>query len=82
MSIYLVPTVTCANLPNQGFVFKGATKLYSIHYSRVVIILFCTGLEKSAFSAYSLGRNRFVSLCVLGISFSISLVFSFHFFLV
>ena len=28
---------------------KGATKLYIMHYSRVVIILFCMGLYKSAF---------------------------------
>ena len=33
----------------------GATKLYFMYYSRVVIILFSTGLEKSAFSAYSFG---------------------------
>ena len=29
---------------------KGVTKLYLMHYSRVVIILFSTGLYKSAFS--------------------------------
>ena len=33
----------------------GATKLYFMYYSRVVIVFFSTGLEKSAFSAYSFG---------------------------
>ena len=36
--------------------FKGATKLYFTHYSRVVIILLITDLYKSAFSIYSLGN--------------------------
>ena len=34
--------------------FKGATKLYFMYYSGVVIILLSTGLYKSAFSTYSL----------------------------
>ena len=32
---------------------KGATKLYAMRLSRVVIILFNTGLSRSAFSTYS-----------------------------
>ena len=39
--------------------FKGATKLYFTHYSCGVIILYNTGLEKSAFSPYSFGKLVF-----------------------
>ena len=42
-----------------------ATKLYFMYYLLVVIILFCTGLYKSAFSSYSFGKTRFSSFCVL-----------------
>ena len=49
--------------------FKGATKLYSIHYSRVVIILLSTGLYKSEFSTDSFETLFF---CV-----SVSLAFNF-----
>ena len=38
---------------------KGATKLYFTHYSCVVIILFNTGLYKSAFSISSFGKLVF-----------------------
>ena len=59
---------------------KGATKYYFMHCSRVVIILFNMGLYKSAFYAYSFGKNGFLSLCVLDFQVSISLGFSFCFF--
>ena len=37
---------------------KGATKSYFMYYSRVVIIFFSTGLEKSVFSStYSFGLS-------------------------
>ena len=42
---------------------KGATKLYFMYYSRVVIILFSEGLCKSAFSTCSYGKTRFSSFC-------------------
>ena len=45
--------------------FKGTTKLYFLYYSRVVIILFSTGLYKSAFSTYFFGKMKFSSFCVL-----------------
>ena len=35
--------------------FKGATTLYFMYYFRVVIILFSTGLYKSAFFIYGFG---------------------------
>ena len=44
---------------------KGATKLYFLHYSCVVIILFNTGLQKSVFSIYSFGKLVFLSFCIL-----------------
>ena len=40
----------------SAFLVKGATKLYFTHYSYVVIILFSTGLYKSAFSTDSFGN--------------------------
>ena len=55
----------------------GATKLYFIFYSRVVIILPSTGLYKSAFSTYSFGKTRFSSFCVLVFRVPVSLVFNF-----
>ena len=58
---------------------KGATKLYFMHYSCVVIILFSTGLCKSAFSTYSFGKTRFSLFCFLVFHVSISLVFIFLF---
>ena len=57
--------------------FKGATKLHFTDYSRVVIILFSTGLYKSAFSTYSFGKTRFSSFCVLVFRVSVSLGFNF-----
>ena len=58
---------------------KGATKLYFMHYVRVVIILFSTGLCKSALSTYSFGKTRFSSFCVLLLAFraSVSLALNF-----
>ena len=38
--------------------FDGATKLYFMHYSHVVIISFITGFYKSAYSTYSFGKTR------------------------
>ena len=38
--------------------FGGATKLYFMHYSHVVIISFITGFYKSAYSTYSFGKTR------------------------
>ena len=58
-------------------IVNGATKLYFIHYLRVVIILFSTGLYKSTFSTYSFGKTRFLSFCVLVFGVSVSLAFSF-----
>ena len=56
---------------------KGATKLYFMYYFRVVIILFSTGLYKSAFSTYDFGKTSFSSFCVLVLRVSVSLVFNF-----
>ena len=39
--------------------FKGATKFYFTHYLHMVIILFNTGLYKSAFSTFSFGKLAF-----------------------
>ena len=47
---------------------KGAGKLYFIYYLYVVIILFSTGLYKSAFATYSFGE--------LGYRLSMFFVFS------
>ena len=55
---------------------KGTTKLCFMHYSRAVIILFSMGLDKSAFSTYSLGKTTF-RLCVLVFRVSVSLAFNF-----
>ena len=41
------------------YLFKGAKKLYSRHYSCVIIILFNTGLQKSVFSTDSFGKLVF-----------------------
>ena len=46
-SVFSVFFVLCFEF---NIIFKGATKLYYMHYSRVVIILFSKGLCKSAFS--------------------------------
>ena len=46
---------------------------YFLHYLRVVITLFSTGLYKSAFFTYSFGETRFSSFCVLAFYVSISL---------
>ena len=45
----------------------------------MVIILFSTGLYKSAFSTYSFGKTRFSSFCVLVFRVSVSLAFNFQF---
>ena len=59
------------------FVIKGATKLYIMNYSRVVIILFSTGLAqyKSAFSTYSFGKTRFLYFYVTVFHVSVCLCF-------
>ena len=61
--------------------FNGATKLYFMHYLRVVIILISTGLYKSIFSTYFFGKTRFLYSCVLVFHDSISLAFSVYIFL-
>ena len=43
--------------------FKGATKLYFVHYLRVVMILFSTDLCKSVYSTCYFIKPGFVSLC-------------------
>ena len=43
--------------------FKGTTKLYFTHYSCAVIILFNTGLSKSAFSTYLFRKLVVLSYC-------------------
>ena len=53
---------------------KGAMKLYFMYYSRVVVVLFSTGLYNST---YSFGKTRFSALCVLVLRVSISLAFRF-----
>ena len=60
-----------------AYQIKGATKLYFMYYSRVVISLFSTGLYKSAFSTCSFGKTRFLSFCILGFRLSVSLAFNF-----
>ena len=67
---------TGSNLIDRSML-KGATKLYCKHYSRVVIILLSTGLHKTTFSTYSVGKTMFSSFCGLAFHVSISLVFSF-----
>ena len=55
-----------------------------MYYSRVVSILFSTGLYKSAFSTYSFGRTRFSSFAFLYLwllIFSFALCFEFNVFL-
>ena len=64
-------------LVNCQFKLKGATKFYFMYYSRVVIILFSTGLYKSAFSTCSFGKTSFSSFCVLVFHVSVSLAFNF-----
>ena len=56
--------------PNY-LVNTGATELYFMHYSRVVITLFNIDQYKSAFSAYSFKKLVFVFtvLCFLYIPF-------------
>ena len=61
----------------KSFFRKGATKLYFMFYFRVVIILFSTGLYKSAFSTYDFGKTSFSSFCVLVFRVSVSLGFNF-----
>ena len=58
--------------------FKGATKLYFMYYLRVVVILFSTGLCKSAYSDFSFGKTRFSSFCVLVFCVSVSLTLNFQ----
>ena len=64
-------------------VVKGASKFQFIpfvNYFPVVIILFSTGLYKSAFCAYFFGKTRFSSFWVVFFHVSISFIFSFSFF--
>ena len=64
--------------------FKGATKFYFMCYSRVVSVLFSTGLYKSAFSTYSFVKARFPSLVFLYLwllIYSFVLCFEFNVFL-
>ena len=56
---------------------KGAAKLYFMHYSPAVIISFGTGLYKSAFSPYFLGKTKFSSFCVWVFRVSVFLVLPF-----
>ena len=58
-------------------VLKGATKLYFMYYSPVVIILFSTGLYKSVFSTYSFGKTSFSNFCVLIFRVSVPSAFNF-----
>ena len=48
-----------------------------MYYFRVVIILFSTGLYKSAFSTYDFGKTSFLSFFVLVFGVSVSLGFNF-----
>ena len=57
---------------------KGATKLYFMYYSCVVIILFSTRLYRSAFSTYAFGKTRFLCFCVLVFRVSVTLAFDFQ----
>ena len=41
--------------------FQGTRKLYFMHYSCVIIILFNTGFKKSVFSGDSFGKLVFLS---------------------
>ena len=50
---------------NNKKLFKGATKLYFMHYSCVVIILFNTDLYKSEFVTYFFRKTSFSSFCAL-----------------
>ena len=56
----------------------GATKLYFVSYSRVVMILFSTGLWKSAFSTMCFTKLG-LCLCVLIFCVSVSLFSRFMF---
>ena len=47
-------------------IYLGATKLYFILYSSLVIILFNTGLHKTAFPTDSFGK---IALVILPLSF-------------
>ena len=59
--------------------FEGATKFNFMYYFRVVIVLFRTGLYKSAFSIYVFGKTSFSFFCVLVFRVSVSLGFHFYF---
>ena len=56
---------------NEGghwfYQLKGAAKLYFMYYFRVVIILFSTGLYKSAFSTHDIGKTNFSSFWCFGV---------------
>ena len=71
-------------MEDNTFDLKGAKKLYFMYYSRVVSILFSTGLYKSTFSTYSFGKTRFWSfefLYLLLLILSFALCFEFSVFL-
>ena len=57
---------------NNFFELKGTAKSYFMYYSRAVIILFNTGLQKYAFPTYSFGKARFSSFYVLVFHVSVS----------
>ena len=74
----------CYKIINNQKELKGDTKLYFMYYSRVVSILFSTGLHKSVFSSYSFGKTRFSSFVFLYLwflIFSFALCFEFNVFL-
>ena len=61
-----IPGKAALYFMQSSFVLKGATQLYFMFYFRVVIILFNTGLYKSAFSAYKFGKTSFPYFCIFG----------------
>ena len=58
---------------------ENPTKLYFMYYLREVIILLRTGLYKSVFSTYSIGKSWFSTFCILVFRVSVSLAFNFEF---
>ena len=71
---FLEATVLISNQGWRHWNIKGDTKLYFTHYSCVVIILFNTGLCRSAFSTISF-RKLVVYLSVLPVFFALSQMF-------
>ena len=56
---------TSCNINRDRNHVERATKLCFLHCFHVVIVLFCTGLYKSAFSTYYCGKTSFSSFCAL-----------------